>query len=967
MSPTKKKSAKASKSKKAASTKAKAKRATKIDDAASATADGSPQPSGVEATPAESIPQIQADDVSRDQLSGRPRKIRGDFDLPMTAGNSADESDTIAPAVREFLKANSDQTGLRADVNSLQVVQEVSTPINRVVHFQQLHEGVPVVDTSVVVQVDEANRIRQIDLGNASTTVFEKVGDDRKMTAKQALKAAMTAIGDATLRQPAKDPEEVYLPTDAGLKLAYQVFLPTKNPPHDWRIIVDAYTGQILEQKDLLYRIDGQGFVFDPNPVVTAHNNTLRDPTATAGTCGFAGTAIATIDAQRVTRTLKDITFSGGVHKLEGPFAKMRNFSAPNTAPPTEVSANNFKYSSGDARFENVNVYYHIDTTQRFIQSLGITTAHNKQIEADANDNGNGGGAFFSPIDKGLHFGDSGNCRPDRGEEGDCVMHEYGHAIQNDQVPGWGGTNPVTGRAETRAMGEGFGDILACVALAERGGGFQREVFEDWCFVDTAIHGLRRVDGTKVYPTDWHNEEHDDGEIWSAALWNIYRTIGGDSLTAATRQAAATALLKSVILSHHSVAANASMPDGAEAVMNTNAALPEYRGQHLMQMLNSFHDRGLLRSNAGVDLWIKDDPADTGANVFGGTFWNSPDLWIRNANDNGTTHQNPEFGQDNWFYARVRNRGTQTARAFVVTFNVKPFAGTQFVYPGDWVPFISAAVGYNLAPGASMIVKAKWPKALVPPVGTHACWLASAYTPVDPIPSGKHTWEYNNLAQKNLAIVDAIAGDTMTFAFQVGSQFLQKAERFTLEVQRASKFSTLPISIFAKDPKVFAPVVIGDEATASDGAEDGASATTTTASAAPPSPTIRFLDAARVEITQGTSRAVRLSLGRDSTLDLDTALAEEKPSVADFEEEVQDVKPVTDANGISTIALKSGILGRIPINLLARTPVEVGMKFQVPATAKVGEAIDVDVVQRDSKNNIVGGVTMQVRVTNKRK
>lgn len=958
MSPTKKKTSKAGKAKKAAKTKAKAKRPRR---AAASAADGSPKPTGFESVAAETIPQIQDGDVSRDQLSGRARKIRGDFDLPVTAaGMSADESGNIAPAVRAFLQANADQTGLRADENSLKVVQEVNTEINSVVHFQQMHEGIPVVDTSVVVQVDDANRIRQIDLGNASTTVFEKAGDERKITPKQALTAATAAVGEANLRQPVQDPTEVYFPTDAGLKLAYQVVILTREPPHDWRVMVDAYSGQIIEQKDLLFHVDGQGLVFDPNPVVTANNNTLRDPTATVGTCGFAGTPVATIDAQRVTRTLKGLKLENGVHKLDGPFCRMRNFGAPNINPPTEANANNFKYSSGDTRFEAVNCYYHIDTTQRYIQSLGITTAHNKVIECDAHD-GVGGGAFFSPGDGGLHFGDSGACKPNRASDGDVMLHEYGHAIQNNQVPGWGVKNPVTNRNETRAMGEGFGDILACISFAERGNGFQREFFEDWVFGSTALKCLRRVDGTKVYPTDWHEEEHDDGEIWSAALWNIYRTIGGDSMNAATRKEAGDALLKTVILSHHSVAANATMPDGAEAVMNTNASLPEFRGKHLIQMLNSFHDRGLLRSNAGVDLWIKDDPADTGANVFGGTFWNSPDLWIRNANDNGTTHQAPEFGQDNWFYARVRNRGTQTARAFVVTFNVKPFAGTQFVYPGDWIPFISAAVGYNLAPGASTIVKARWPKALVPPVGTHACWLASAYTPVDPIPSGKHVWEYNNLAQKNLAIVNAIPGDSLTFSFQVGSQFLQAAERFTLEVQRASKFSTLPISLFTKDPKIFAGPVIAD---AGDGAAEAAAAPPTPV--APPPPTIRFLDPARVEITQGTSRAVRMNLGRGSTLDLDPALAEEKPADIVVEEEVQDVKPVTDAAGISSLAIKPGILGRVPITLLPRSPVEVGMKFQVPANSKVGEPIDVDVVQRDSKNNIVGGVTMQVIVGKKK-
>ena len=291
-------------------------------------------------------------------------------------------------------------------------------------------------------------------------------------------------------------------------------------------------------------------------------------------------------------------------------------------------------------------------------------------IECDAHDNSINA-AWFSPVDLGLHFSDSGPCRADRGEDGHVMFHEYGHAIQNNQVPGWGAVNPGTGRNETGAMGEGFGDTFACVYFSDHGAGFMREVFEQWIFGDTAIQGLRRVDGTKVYPTNWVNQVHADGEIWSAALWNIFRTIGGDSADATTRQAARNALLKTVIISHHLMAANGTMPDGAEAVMNTHASLPEYRGKHLIEMLNSFHDRGLLRSQAGVDLWIRDDPAHTGTDPFAGTFWNSPDLWIRNADDNGTVHQAPEAGQDNFFYAQVRNRGTQTARAFVVTFNIK--------------------------------------------------------------------------------------------------------------------------------------------------------------------------------------------------------------------------------------------------------------------------------------------------------
>ena len=111
------------------------------------------------------------------------------------------------------------------------------------------------------------------------------------------------------------------------------------------------------------------------------------------------------------------------------------------------------------------------------------------------------------------------------------------------------------------------------------------------------------------------------------------------------------------------------------------------------QVVDAFHRfvYGLANPSPAPDLWLRDDPADAGADSWGGTFWNSPDLWIRNTDDGGTTHQSPEYGQDNWFHARVRNKASAGAAPhFVVTFHSKGFAGTQFLYPSDFLPCIAA-------------------------------------------------------------------------------------------------------------------------------------------------------------------------------------------------------------------------------------------------------------------------------------
>ena len=94
------------------------------------------------------------------------------------------------------------------------------------------------------------------------------------------------------------------------------------------------------------------------------------------------------------------------------------------------------------------------------------------------------GTAFFSPVDDGLHFSDSEACRADRAEGADCFIHEYGHAIQNDQVPTWGGTESDHGPGQRPSRWARASATRAPAATTPTGNGYQREVFEDRVFGD---------------------------------------------------------------------------------------------------------------------------------------------------------------------------------------------------------------------------------------------------------------------------------------------------------------------------------------------------------------------------------------------------------------------------------------------------------------------------------------------------
>ena len=894
---------------------------------------------------------LKDSDVRWDEREGRPRKIRGEFAMPLT--------DTPEDSIKAFLRANADELQFWVSDENLKVIQDIETSSRRIIRYQQLHDGIPVFDATVIVQLDKSNRVKQLDLGHIHRVRIVAPAGDQKLTAAKAKKAASDLLGDFKLRQKIDNPKEIYYPTANGVRLAYLVMIPTKEPLHDWQIIVDAFSGEILKQDDLIvYMPNGQGLVFDPNPVVTAEDNTFRDPTATVATCGFAGTPIADINAEQVTRTLRDITLSGGKYKLEGTYVKMRNYGPPDIAPPEEANANDFNYSSADNGFEAVMVYYHIDTIQRYIQSLGITTAHNSQIEADAHDSsGSYTGAWFSPIDGGIHFGNSGNCKPDRAEDADAMIHEYGHAIQNDQVPGWGQKNPTTDRWETRAMGEGFCDILACVYFAPEHQ-FQQEVFEDWCFADEG--GMRLVNGTKIYPDDWlapvwtgtrwYNQEHPNGEIWSAALWNIYLSIGGNSITnLAKRQAARDELLRTVIQSHDLVAANSTIPDAAEAFMDTNDEDEEFEGRNLIAILDSFHDRGILACDAGSDIRITQ-------------------LWPQQDDLSTRSWEQVEAGQDNWFYAEITNVSTTTtARALVVTFSFKSPFSTP-VYPGDFRDnIISATAEFNLTPGETRTVKARWPKDLIPPIPTnatklHGCILAEIYNPEDHVPAGVTSIGASNgkLKQRNTDIVDMLPDETTDYFFDISSFHLKKEEFARIEVIRPQKLENMEISFLHHNPLVVkkllknvklikAKVVQPVEAIAAARTE------------------VRVLEPTRVSIRREAELPIIFHLARGSSIMVPDQPAIEGDSVDRIDEDFARCDVDLDESGDQPVLrLRPGRRVGLPYIMKPRDRVRMQMKIRAPRYAKPGDRFTVEVVQRNRKGELIGGFDIQVNIVKKK-
>ena len=220
-------------------------------------------------------------------------------------------------------------------------------------------------------------------------------------------------------------------------------------------------------------------------------------------------------------------------------------------------------------------VYYHIDRVQRYIQGLGFNNVLNHPIEVNidgrADDNSD-----YSPTTKSLTFGTGG---VDDAEDAEIILHEYGHAIQDNQVPGFGD------RAETKAMGEGFGDFLAATCFADIKPRDLRPTIGNWDAVSYSGDEppcLRRLDSTKKYPKDLSSppEEHNDGEIWSACLWELRAALGRK-------------MTEQLVIAHHFLLnRTAKFEDVANALITADKNLNQGREESVIQDI--FVRRGII-------------------------------------------------------------------------------------------------------------------------------------------------------------------------------------------------------------------------------------------------------------------------------------------------------------------------------------------------------------------------------------
>ncbi|MEV5003064.1 M4 family metallopeptidase [Nocardioides sp. LML1-1-1.1] len=413
--------------------------------------------------------------------------------------------------------------------------------------YAQTYGGVPVLGGWYVVHT---GRLARVDDGRLSVSGLPDL---------KAGRTKASALSAAKSHGKARGARLAILPASAGAPATLVWEVRTED---DKQVLVSADQGKVVKVVDERQHADGTGKVFDPNPVVSQQNQALKDSNDAAS---------AVPAAAYKTVTLANLDTSG---YLRGTWAKVVNKTS-GKQPAAYSATRAFGYTRDDDRFEQVNSYYAADRLQTYIRGLGFTDvnaeAQDLSVDTTTQDN-----SWYTPSTDVITIGTGG---VDDGEDQEVVWHEYGHAVQDDQVPGFGSSS------DAGAIGEGFGDYLAAT-MSQAGSPDSATTpwacVMDWdstAYTSTTPHCIRRLDTAKTV-ANRTGEVHDDGEIWSHALWDVNKSLGRDKAT------------KIILEAQFSYAANTSWAAAANTTVATANAL--YGATDAATVKAAFQARGIL-------------------------------------------------------------------------------------------------------------------------------------------------------------------------------------------------------------------------------------------------------------------------------------------------------------------------------------------------------------------------------------
>jgi len=368
----------------------------------------------------------------------------------------------------------------------------------------------------------------------------------------------------------------------------------------------------------------------------------------------------------------------------------------------------------------------------------------------------------------------------------------------------------------------------------------------------------------------------------------------------------------------------------------------------------------VLRALDNADMMIKDWWNDSGVEPStppGGNFWSFSDIVVRITDDNVFFPEDPsrssyvERGQTNYLYIRVTNKGPRDARNVVVNARITPYVGLEFVYPYDWTvidanhvsPTPATATFATIPPGGSQLAKFTISSAQVEGLwgwisgmNWHPCLLAEVRSDNDyafntaSLTGAGLIVRRNNLAQRNLSVIDVLAGAAALFPILAGNR-LNNERLMEIVVDRSQLRKEMQLLLSLDDDIQAFPRLDLDNLHTDKQNENA----------------IVYLDRTKIEITMGLSRGI-LTLERGSRFDPLMPAKIKKVNVKGGEVIIRNEKRYVDIRDNTAI---------IQMEKMPNQLYPLSLQTVIPKDSKAGHRFTIGVSQRNEKGEAVGGAT----------
>jgi hypothetical protein len=450
---------------------------------------------------------------------------------------------------RAFLTAHNGIFGLAPrEVRNLKLeVEDVEEGVT-FLKYQQTADGVKVFEGLITVAVSAAGEVLSVNMGavipNAKVLTMPRLPEEEAIgkafehagrkapSFLQVVEPARTHADRASYANPLGAERENILSDLRVMQvgdnpvLAWHSYVDVG--PGEWyEMCVDADTGELLFRHNLYQ--DAQGTVYTRHPdaggrALVTFPLSWGNSTVTTNT---NVDAYLDADGNNVADSINSPCLLNG--RASSPTQDFTFPFTPGVDPRTQPCA------------VVTNLYYFVNIAHDFHYGLGFTEAAgnfqgNDRVLAEAQDLSVTNNANMATPPDGqsprmqmgiFTRGTPDNLADDRDSslDGDVVFHEYGHGVSNRLVGGPSNTSCLNG-LQSRALGEGWSDYWANTFYNDGAVGE---------YVAANSNGIRRAKYT-VPAAAVHNsyadvgvggfEEHNDGEVWAATLWDLRQTLG---------------------------------------------------------------------------------------------------------------------------------------------------------------------------------------------------------------------------------------------------------------------------------------------------------------------------------------------------------------------------------------------------------------------------------------------------------